>query len=251
MTKRQRELCVHFLSGLIKWVSRCESPGCTQELPSMGTYNRESSEVGSLQRSGMDLRFGTVTNKKCFLSESGAVSTRSRVKLLSRGKWCCSCLFTCLLELHPAVLGTLSVAQIKINGFSMTAELTEHIPRAGCAARLSPTPTTPQQLPSFGGSKASLSSVLLCAGSLQGGHINKPTTGSVPRVKLVTHPSCLQWGSGPLTSHSDVFRTAHFIFLGSFPRKGAYQELDDSALAPNSHHSCFPARLLAAFVRSC
>ncbi|XP_075621685.1 uncharacterized protein LOC142603684 isoform X3 [Balearica regulorum gibbericeps] len=111
----------------------------------MGTYNRESSEVGSLQRSGMDLRFGTLTNKKCFFSESGAVSARSRVKLLSRDKWCCCCLFTCLLELHPAVLGTLSVAQIKINGFSMTAELTEHIRRAGCAARLSPTPTTPQQ----------------------------------------------------------------------------------------------------------
>lgn len=65
---------------------------------------------------------------------------------LSRGKSCCSCLFTCLLERHPAVLGTLSVAQIKINSFSMTAALTEHIPCTGCAACLSPTPETPQQV---------------------------------------------------------------------------------------------------------
>lgn len=45
-------------------------------------------------------------------------------------KSCCSCLFTCALELHPAVLGMLSVAKIKINGFSVTAELAEHIARA-------------------------------------------------------------------------------------------------------------------------
>lgn len=48
----------------------------------------------------------------------------------SRVKSCCSCLFTCVLELHPAVLGMLSVAKIKINGFSVTAELAEHTARA-------------------------------------------------------------------------------------------------------------------------
>ena len=63
----------------------------------------------------------------------------------SRGKSCCSCLFTCLLEHHPAVLGTWSVAQIKTNGFSMATERTEHIPCAGCAAWLAPTPQTLQE----------------------------------------------------------------------------------------------------------
>lgn len=55
-----------------------------------------------------------------------------------------------LIHLSPwapsAVLGALSVAQIKINGFSMTTELTEHIPCGGCAVWLFPTLETPQQV---------------------------------------------------------------------------------------------------------
>ncbi|OPJ77990.1 hypothetical protein AV530_014998 [Patagioenas fasciata monilis] len=52
LSQPKHVLHVHFLSGLIKWVSRLESPGCTQELPHTGTYDGESSEVCPLQRRG-------------------------------------------------------------------------------------------------------------------------------------------------------------------------------------------------------
>ncbi|KAM6250950.1 uncharacterized protein M6G45_009165 isoform 1-T3 [Spheniscus humboldti] len=82
--------------------------------------------------------------------------------------------------------------------------------------------------------------------------ISKPTTGSMHRyqslgstlttlealkyncpehVKLLTRLSSLRWVSGPLATHSDGFGTACFIFLGSFARKGAYQELGYKRLA--------------------
>lgn len=51
-----------FSEWIIKWISHRDSPGYTQELPSTGTYNGESSEFWSLQRNGTGEY--AVTNKQ-------------------------------------------------------------------------------------------------------------------------------------------------------------------------------------------
>lgn len=48
-------------------------------------------------------------------------------------KSCCSCLFTRVLELQPAVLGMLSVAEIEVKRLGVSAQVAERIACAGCA----------------------------------------------------------------------------------------------------------------------
>lgn len=48
-------------------------------------------------------------------------------------KSCCSCLFTRVLELQPAVLGMLSVAKIEVKRLGVSAQVAERIACAGCA----------------------------------------------------------------------------------------------------------------------
>ncbi|KAM6064743.1 uncharacterized protein LJ206_013427 isoform 1-T1 [Theristicus caerulescens] len=136
---------------------------------------------------------------------------------------------------NSSVLGTLSDVQIKINGFSMTVEVTDRVPCADCAARLPPAPEAPQQLPGSGGSEASLSSVspyLLknckvapsakpqqdqCTGN-EKCHVQTVFCILHHSVKLLARPSSLRW-SLALVPHTVMISGLHGFSLGVLPEK--------------------------------